>query len=258
MRIIAVCNQKGGVGKTTTTVSLAACLVEAGQRVLLVDMDPQADATAWLSEETDAPNLLEVLLGKIPLKDAVIPSRLDGLDILPSSNHLAMANVQLASRMARETALKRALETIAPNTWDVVLIDCPPGLELLSINALVAAEEVVIPVSTEAMPLRGLARIWNAVQEVRDLGLNPTLEVTGVLACMWQPRPTLHQQVLSEMRAELGDLMFQSVIQQNIRLSEAPDHGLPINLYSPTSSGAANYNAASQELLQRGGGRRAA
>lgn len=252
MRIIAVCNQKGGVGKTTTTVSLAACLVEAGQRVLLIDMDPQADATAWLSDETDGPNLLEVLLGKAKISQAVISSRLEGLDILPSSTHLAMANVQLASQMARETALKRALETIEPKTWDVVLIDCPPGLELLSINALVAAKEVVIPVSTEAMPLRGLARIWSAVQEVRSLGLNPDLEITGVLACMWQPRPTLHQQVLAEMRAELGDVMFQSVIQRNVRLSEAPDHGLPIHLYSPGSSGTANYRAASRELIQRG------
>lgn len=251
-RIYAFANQKGGVGKTTTTVNLAAYLSDAGRSVLVVDADPQANATSSLG--IDAAGLhysvYEALIGRAPLADVIVSTALPRLDLAPSAPALAGAEVEMVSMLAREHLLRKALAEVAPH-YDYVLIDCPPSLGLLTINALTAATNgVVVPIQCEYLALEGLGRLWHTIQLVRQ-HLNPQLNISGMVLTMYDPRTNLSGQVVSEVRKHFGEQTFQSVIPRSVRLSEAPSYGQTILTYAPNSAGAAAYAALAQEWLAR-------
>jgi chromosome partitioning protein len=251
-RIYAFANQKGGVGKTTTAVNLGACLAEAGCRVLLIDADPQANATSSLGI---APNevrssLYDVLIRKQAAADNVVPTTHEGLDLLPSAPALAGAEVEMVSVFAREFLLRRALESVR-NNYTHVLMDCPPSLGLLTINALAAsADGVVVPIQCEYLALEGLGRLWHTVQMVRE-SLNPALFISGMVLTMYDPRTNLSDQVVAEVRNHFPEQTFSTVIPRSVRLSEAPSYGKTILQYAPVSAGARAYRALAQELLAR-------
>ena len=248
--IYAVVNQKGGVGKTTTSVNLAACLAATGERVLLVDVDPQANATSGLGVLAADPDMARVLLDGMPLDEAVIETDIDGLDLAPSSPDLAGAAVELPGRADRETVLARALAPTA-GRYRFVFLDCPPSLDLLTVNALVAADRLIVPVQCEYYALEGLSRLMETVAAVRATR-NPRLRVAGMLMTMHDPRTRVSGEVISEVRRHFADLTFHTVIPRNVRLAEAPSHGLPVIRYDPASSGANAYVAAAREVAQRG------
>lgn len=253
-RIYALANQKGGVGKTTTAVNLAACLAQAGSRVLLVDSDPQANATSSLGAEPNGlrTSLYDVLIRKHPAADNVIPTTHEGLDLLPSAPALAGAEVEMVSMLAREHLLRRALDPVL-GRFTHVLIDCPPSLGLLTVNALSAAMDgVIVPIQCEYLALEGLGRLWHTVQMVRE-NLNPQLFITGMVLTMYDPRTNLSDQVVAEVRNHFPDQTFRTVIPRSVRLSEAPSYGKTILQYAPQSSGARAYQALAQELLEREG-----
>jgi chromosome partitioning protein len=258
MRSYALVNQKGGVGKTTTAINLGANLALRGLRVLIVDLDPQANATACLgiATETIEHSSYEALLGDVPLSDCVMHSPKLGLALAPSSPALAGAQIELIDLTEREKALRRALQPI-DGRFDYVLIDCPPSLGLLTINGLVAAGAgVIIPVQCEYLALEGLKQLMDTLQRVRS-SLYPALSVRGLLATMYDVRTRLSQEVVEELRGHFGSSVFQTVIPRSVRLAEAPSHGLPISAYSPNSSGGEAYRAFADELL-RGDGAQAA
>lgn len=250
-KIIAVANQKGGVGKTTTAVNLSACLAAAGQRVLLIDLDPQGNATQGVGLDKNAlsATVYDVLIGGRPLRDAIVPTGMELFDAAPTNRELAGAEVELIDEEERETRLRRALES-ARNGYDYVFIDCPPSLSLLTVNGLVAAEQVLITLQCEYYALEGLSELLQTVIRVRDR-LNPGLSVLGVALTMYQ-NTNLSRQVLEDVRSHLGNKVFHTVIPRNVTLSEAPSFGKPVIYYDMRSAGAQAYLALAQEVIARG------
>ncbi|MDW8395712.1 MAG: AAA family ATPase [Anaerolineae bacterium] len=251
--IYAIANQKGGVGKTTTAVSLSAYLALAGQRVLLIDIDPQCNASSSLGLDKNkvSPSIYEVLLGTVTASKATLRNTRMNLSIIPASPTLAGAEIELVGELAREYRLRQAL-SVETSRYDYVLIDCPPSLSLLTVNALTAATGVIIPVQCEYLALEGLSQLMRTIQLVRQR-LNPQLEIRGLLMTMYDPRTALSQQVVAEVERYFGDKVFETRIPRNIRLSEAPSHGIPINAYAPTSPGGRAYKQLAEELLARDG-----
>lgn len=249
--IIAIANQKGGVGKTTTAINLGGYIAQSGRRVLLVDMDPQGNAATCLGiqkrqlEQTVA----EVLIGESEASAAIVPTGRPGYDLLPATPDLAGTAVRLASVMARETRLRQALAPIV-SWYDVVLIDCPPSLDLLTVNGLTTAQRVLIPLQCEFLALEGLAQLKETIELVRT-HLNPELSIGGVLMTMYDGRANLARQVVAEVRRYFPQRIFKTLIPRNIRLSEAPSHGELISEYDPQSRGGQAYAALAEELLQR-------
>lgn len=247
-QIIAVLNQKGGVGKTTTAINVAAYLAKQGHSVMLVDLDPQANSTSGLGMqqgESEA-GTYEVLLGSATT-DAAIKEAMDNLHVLPTDARLAVLEVELVEQAEREYALRRALANV---DYDYILIDCPPALSLLTVNALTAADSVLIPVQAEYYALEGLGQLLQVIQMVRS-GLNPNLELLGVVMTMYDHRTTLSNQVKQEVERHFGDKVFDIVIPRNVRLAEAPSHGKPISDYDKWSKGAKAYKKLAKEVHKR-------
>lgn len=249
-RIIAIVNQKGGVGKSTTAVNLGACLAEAGQHTLVVDLDPQANSTSGLGIPRDRQlgSVYDLLLDGEDLSGFVLSSAVPNLFVIPSTINLAGAEVELAAMVGRETRLRYAL---AEADFPIVLIDCPPSLGLLTINALTAATEALIPIQCEYYALEGLTQLLHSIELVKR-HLNAGLEISGVLLTMYDPRTNLSDQVADEVRRYFGDRVYATIIPRSVRLAEAPSHGKPITLYDPASRGAQAYQALAQEVIVRG------
>ena len=250
-RIIAVVNQKGGVGKTTTSVNLAASLAEQGKRVLLVDLDPQGNATtgSGVDKKTIARTVYQVLLGLGEVASIRTTSESGKYDLLPANRELAGAEVELVELPNREGRLKAAL-AVVEGDYDFVLLDCPPSLSLLTINGLVAAREVLIPMQCEYYALEGLSDLVGTIKRVRS-NLNPVLEIGGLLRTMFDPRNTLSQQVSAQLEQHFGDKVFKTLVPRNIRLAEAPSYGMPAVVWDRTSKGAQAYLALAAEILAR-------
>lgn len=251
--VVAIVNQKGGVGKSTTAINLAAYIAERGESVLVVDMDPQGNATSGLGvapTENDG-CMYDVLLEGKPLQDVALQTAITNLHVAPSTINLVGAEVELVSSLAREFKLKRALEKLPEDAYKWVLLDCPPSLDLLTLNALTAADEVLIPIQCEYYALEGLTQLMRSIRMVRE-ELNPTLKVGGVLLTMYDSRTNLAKQVAEEVKSFFGDRVFHTIIPRNVRLSEAPSFGQPVMLYAPHSTGAAAYAAVADEVLTRG------
>ena len=247
-KTIAIVNQKGGVGKTTTCVNLAAGLHEAGKRVLLCDFDPQANATSGMGvDKTVSKGIYHVVIGEIPAAEAVVHTRYG--DVLPSNKALAGAGIELIGMESREFLLRNALATLQEQ-YDFIFIDCPPSLELLTLNALCAADAILVPVQGEYYALEGLSDLMNTVRLVRR-SLNPKLELEGVLLTMFDGRTNLALQVAEEVKHYFPGKVFATVIPRNVRLSEAPSHGKPITAYDRTSRGSEAYTALAAEFLKR-------
>lgn len=253
--IIACANQKGGVGKTTTVVSLASFLAMDGHRVLLVDMDPQGNATSGLGIDrtTTENSIYDVLLAGTPITEAVRDTALEGLSILPSDRSLAGAEVELVPSSSRERRLKQVLEP-AGEAFDFILLDCPPSLGLLTVNSLTAAHSVLIPLQCEYYALEGLGQLMATVELIRE-HLNPGLKLKGVVLTMHDGRTSLSADVTAEVRRHLGERVFETVVPRSVRLAEAPSYGQSISEYSPGSRGALAYQALAVELLERSGHR---
>ena len=250
--VIAIINQKGGVGKSTTAINLAASLGDLGKRVLVVDFDPQGNASSGFGVDKDEleQDVYDALMNDVPIGDVIVPSPVEGVDIAPATIQLAGAEIELVSVMARESVLRYVLESVR-ESYDYIFIDCPPSLGLLTVNSLVAADSLLIPIQCEFYALEGLSKLLESMHMVKGR-LNPKLDVFGVVMTMFDVRTTLSRQVVDEVRDYFGDKVFNTVIPRNVKLSEAPSHGLPINLYDARSKGAIAYAELAQEVASHG------
>jgi chromosome partitioning protein len=251
MKIFAITNQKGGVGKTTTCVNLAAGLAQLGKKVLLIDLDPQGNATTGCGIDKNhlSHTIYHVLIGQSSIDLATQATTAEGFALVPANRNLAGAEVELVNEIGRETKLKTALAEI-DGAYDFVLMDCPPALNLLTVNALTAAQAVIIPMQCEYYALEGLSDLVNTIKKVRQ-HLNANLEIEGLLRTMFDNRNMLAQQVSAQLIEHFGDKVYETVIPRNVRLAEAPSHGMPVNIYDKSSKGAQAYLALSNELIKR-------
>ena len=248
-RIIAVANQKGGVGKTTTSINLAACLAEKGKKVLAVDMDPQGNLTSGLGVDKDSveKSIYELIIGEVDIKDVINKKVLENLDIIPTSIDLSAAEIELIGVDDKEYILRNAIDQVK-DQYDFVIIDCPPSLSMLTINAMTTADSVIVPIQCEYYALEGLSQLIHTVELVKDR-LNSKLEIEGVVFTMYDARTNLSLQVVEN--DNLQQNIYKTIIPRNIRLAEAPSYGLPINKYDPKSTGAESYMRLADEVIER-------
>lgn len=251
-RIIAIANQKGGVGKSTTAINLSSCLGELGQRVLTIDMDPQGNTTSGLGldKEEQENTIYEFLLGECSLKDCIVDLEFEGVSIVPSNVNLAGAEIELIGIEGKEFILRNQMEKIR-DEYDFVVIDCPPSLNLLTINAMTTADTVLVPIQCEYYALEGLSQLMHTIELVQER-LNSDLEIEGVVFTMYDARTNLSLQVVENVKNNLNQTIYKTIIPRNVRLAEAPSHGLPINYYDPKSAGAENYRLLAEEVIHRG------
>jgi chromosome partitioning protein len=249
-KIIAIANQKGGVGKTTTNVNLSACLAVAGKKVLTIDIDPQGNTTSGLGVDKAKveKSIYDVLINDMDITETIVPTNVENLSIIPSNIQLAGAEIELVSVLSREQRLKFAMESIKQQ-YDFILVDCPPSLGLLTINALTAADKVLVPIQCEYYALEGLSQLMNTVKLVQK-HLNPSLEVEGVVLTMFDARTNLSIQVVDEVKKYFRSKVYRTIIPRNVRLGEAPSYGLPIILYDPKCTGAEAYTDLAEEVIE--------
>ena len=250
-KIIAIANQKGGVGKTTTTVNLSACVAALGKRVLCIDIDPQGNCTSGLGVDKDAPehSIYDVMINGVSAAEATVKTPTEGLDLICARKELSGAEVELVNTLARETVLKRALDKVRKN-YDYIFIDCPPSLGLLTINALTAADTLLAPIQCEYYALEGVASLMNTISRVKKT-INPHLEIEGVLLTMLDGRTNLGLQVVDEVKKHFKKQVYATVIPRSVRLGEAPSHGEPIHVYDKRSAGCVAYVNLAKEVLKR-------
>jgi len=248
MRAIAIVNQKGGSGKTTTAVNLSAALGERDRQVLLIDLDPQASASHWYGIKDSGPGLLDVFTANGNLVDLVYQTHTAGVDVVPASPWLVGADKMLSGEPGAEAILRSAIQQLPGSRWDYLIFDCPPALGILTVNALAAAGEVLVPVEAHVMALSGLAQLLQTVDLIRER-LNGELEITGILACRVDFRTRHAQDVVEQLRVRFGNLVYNVVIRENVRIAECPSFGQPIMEYGPRSAGAADYRALAEEVL---------
>lgn len=248
-RIIAIANQKGGVGKTTTSTNLSACLAEAGKRILVVDIDPQGNATSGLGVDKNnlEKTIYEMFIGECELKDCLIESDIENLSILPSNVNLSGAEIDLIGIDGREYILKNQIEKVKDD-YDFIIIDCPPSLNILTVNAMTTADSVLVPIQCEYYALEGLSQLIHTINLVKQR-LNPNLEMEGVVFTMYDARTNLSLEVVENVKRNLKQNVYKTIIPRNIRLAEAPSHGLPINLYDAKSVGTESYRLLAQEVI---------
>jgi chromosome partitioning protein len=249
VKVIAIANQKGGVGKTTTSINLSSSLAAAEKKTLLIDIDPQSNSSSGLSVVNHSPSIYEVLIGTVDINDAIINTYMPFLDMLPANINLVGAEIEMVDLENREGLLKKALEGMQ-NNYDYVIIDCPPSLGLLTLNALTSADSVLIPVQCEYFALEGLGQLLNTVNIVKQ-HFNKNLTIEGVLLTMFDTRLKLSHQVADEVKKYFGEKVFGTIIHRNVRISESPSYGKPVILYDAVSSGSKNYISLASELLQR-------
>ncbi len=250
-RIIAVANQKGGVGKTTTSINLAACLAEKGKKVLAVDMDPQGNLTSGLGVDKDSveKSIYELIIGEVDINEVINKEVLENLDIIPTSIDLSAAEIELIGVDDKEYILRNAIDQVK-DQYDFVIIDCPPSLSMLTINAMTTADSVIVPIQCEYYALEGLSQLIHTVELVKDR-LNSKLEIEGVVFTMYDARTNLSLQVVENVKDNLQQNIYKTIIPRNIRLAEAPSYGLPINKYDSKSTGAESYMRLADEVIER-------
>ena len=248
-RIIAIANQKGGVGKTTTSINLSACLAEAGKKVLTIDIDPQGNTTSGLGidKEEVENTVYELIIGEAKLDECIASSEYGTVDVLPSNVNLAGAEIELIGMEDKEYILKKHIDTVK-DQYDYVIIDCPPSLNILTVNAMTTADTVLVPIQCEYYALEGLAQLIHTINLVKNR-LNPDLELEGVVFTMFDARTNLSLQVVENVKNNLKQNIYKSIIPRNVRLAEAPSHGMPINIYDPKSAGAEGYRDLAQEVI---------
>ena len=251
-RIIAIANQKGGVGKTTTAINLSACLAELGEKVLAIDMDPQGNMTSGLGIDKNNVEytVYDLIIGEAEINQVICKEALENLDVLPANVDLSAAEIELIGIDNKEYIIRDEIEKVK-NNYDYIIIDCPPSLSMLTINAMTTADTVLVPIQCEYYALEGLSQLIHTIDLVKER-LNPRLEMEGVVFTMYDARTNLSLQVVENVKENLNKTIYKTIIPRNIRLAEAPSHGMPINMYDPKSAGAENYRLLAEEVIHKG------